>query len=113
MTNDPYAYSYIHSFRLIFISCISRFKNIRSVVKGYVLLLNFSFFSTYFSTHTICFMYLTHEKRIIFIYILLSTVIENKIVIMIRYNFKPVFYIKFGELPTNCVKNMCSLYLTF
>jgi len=52
------------------------------------------------------------QKLIIFIYILLPSVTENKIVIMIRYDFKPVFYIKFGELPTNCVKNMRKLYLT-
>jgi len=39
MTNDPYAYSHIHSFRLVFINVISRFRqNIGSVVKGYVLL---------------------------------------------------------------------------
>lgn len=57
-------------------------------------------------------MYLTHEKLIILIYILLPSVTDNKIVIMIRYNFKPVLYIKFGELSTNCVKNMRNLYLT-
>lgn len=48
--------------------------------------------------------------NILFVCIWLLLVTENKIVIIIGYNFNPVFYFS-QDHPNDCVKNMCSLHL--